>query len=51
MLPTRVLRPNGLVVNDPEVAFQYIPHLEVGYETYDKEHRRPYGYLLPQYRV
>ena len=39
--------PNGLVVNDPEVAFQYIPHLEVGYETYDKEHRRPYGYCCP----
>ena len=39
--------PKGLVVEDAQTAFQYIPHLEIGYETYDKEHRRPYGYCCP----
>ena len=39
--------PEGLVVSDPQTAFKFIPQLEVGYETYDGEHRRPYGYRCP----
>ena len=39
--------PNGLVIKNANAAFQYIPHLEVGYETYDSEHRKPYGYVCP----
>jgi hypothetical protein len=39
--------PNGAIIATPEQAFQYIPHLEIGYESYDGEHRRPYGYKCP----
>ena len=36
--------PRGQAISDPMTAFSYIPQLEIGYETYDGEHRRPYGY-------
>ncbi len=36
--------PRGQVITDPMTAFNYIPQLEIGYETWDGEHRRPYGY-------
>lgn len=38
--------PEGQVLTDALTAFDYIPHLEMGYETFDKE-RRPYGYKCP----
>lgn len=39
--------PNGRVIRDAISAFRYIPNLEIGYETFDSEHRRPYGYQCP----
>ena len=39
--------PNGRVIRDSISAFRYIPNLEIGYETFDSEHRRPYGYQCP----
>ncbi len=38
--------PEGIRLTDALTAFEYIPQLEVGYETFDKE-RRPYGYKCP----
>ena len=40
--------PNGLVVDSSELAFQYIPQLEVGYEAVRSGDRRPYGYQCPE---
>ena len=39
--------PNGRVIKDAIQAFKYIPNLEIGYETFDSEHRKPYGYHCP----
>jgi len=39
--------PDGLVIRDAISAFRYIPHLEIGYESNDSEHRKPYGYKCP----
>jgi hypothetical protein len=38
--------PQGQVLSDALSAFEYIPQLEIGYETFDKQ-RRPYGYKCP----
>jgi hypothetical protein len=38
--------PEGQILNDALTAFEYIPQLEIGYESYDKQ-RRPYGYKCP----
>ena len=38
--------PEGVVLTDPLTAFEYIPKLQIGYETFDGE-RRPYGYKCP----
>jgi len=47
----RVMNPGpareGMVITTPKQAFQYIPHLEIGYESYDGQQRRPYGYECP----
>jgi len=40
--------PDGLVINTTELAFQYIPQLEVGYEDRLSGLRRPYGYKCPE---
>ena len=39
--------PEGMVVSDKDLAFQYIPQLEVGYEDRVSGLRRPYGYKCP----
>lgn len=36
----------GVVLTDPLTAFEFIPQLQIGYETFDGE-RRPYGYKCP----
>lgn len=38
--------PEGQILTDALTAFEYVPQLEIGYETYDKQ-RRPYGYKCP----
>ena len=40
--------PQGLVITDSDLAFQYIPQLEVGYEDRLSGLRRPYGYKCPE---
>lgn len=39
--------PRGKIITEPSDAYQYMPSLEIGYETYDGEHQRPYGYKCP----
>jgi len=40
--------PEGLVVTTSDLAFQYIPQLEVGYQDRLSGLRRPYGYKCPE---
>lgn len=39
--------PKGKIITEPSDAYQYMPSLEIGYETFDGEHQRPYGYKCP----
>jgi hypothetical protein len=39
--------PRGQIISDPTTAYSHIPQLEIGYETYDGDMRRPYGYKCP----
>jgi hypothetical protein len=39
--------PKGKIITEPSDAYMYMPSLEIGYETYDGENQRPYGYKCP----
>ena len=40
--------PQGAVLVEAEQAFDYIPNLEIGYESIQTGQRRPYGYQCPE---
>jgi hypothetical protein len=39
--------PEGQVLTEPSTSFEYIPQLEIGYESIMSGVRRPYGYKCP----